>query len=183
MRSEASIPHSESVAAWSDQLLEEIGESLQGDDALPAVLDFLGGNPLRYLEEIRSLQTMDSSEAQGINSNFAPLVRRLEIMSQINAVGTAIERFLANNRSNISWENRRAIDINFKDRLNNARRLLREDPEDYLEEANQGSSYEQYMGQLGQKTFFSLTKREILDLILHQREYIRDLERTLKLKD
>ncbi|MCG8335532.1 MAG: VWA domain-containing protein [Proteobacteria bacterium] len=176
LRSEASIPHTGSVAAWSDQLLDEIGESLEGDEALPAILDFLNGNPLRYLEQIRNLQTMDSSEVQGINSSFAPLVRRLEIMSQINAVGTAIERFLANNRSNISWENRKAIDINFRDRLNSARRLLREDPEDYSEESSQGSSYEEYMGQLGQKSFFSLTKREIEEM----RDVIEQLVRKLK---
>ena len=138
--------------------------------------NFLNGNPLRYLEQIRNLQTMDSSEVQGINSSFAPLVRRLEIMSQINAVGTAIERFLANNRSNISWENRKAIDINFRDRLNSARRLLREDPEDYSEESSQGSSYEEYMGQLGQKSFFSLTKREIEEM----RDVIEQLVRKLK---
>jgi uncharacterized protein with von Willebrand factor type A (vWA) domain len=176
LRSEASIPHSASVSAWSDQLLDDIGETLEGDEALPAVLDFLNGNPLRFLEEIRNLQTMDSGEVKGINSNFAPLVRRLEIMSQINAVGTAIERFLANNRSSISWENRRAIDINFKDRLKNARRLLREDPEDYPEESSQGSSYEQYMGQLGQKTFFSLTKSEIEEM----RDVVEQLVRKLK---
>ncbi len=176
LRSEASIPHTGSVAVWSDQLLDEIGESLEGDEALPAILDFLNGNPLRYLEQIRDLQTIDSGDLQGINSSFAPLVRRLEIMSQINAVGTAIERFLATNRSNISWENRKAIDINFRDRLNNARRLLREDPEDYTENFSQGTSYEQYMGQLGQKTFFSLTKREIEEM----RDVIEQLVRKLK---
>ncbi|MBU2510599.1 VWA domain-containing protein [bacterium] len=176
LRSDTSIPHSDALASVMNQLLNDVQENLAGDEAFPAIIDFLSGNPLRYLEEIRKIKTQEIDTSQGINSSFAPLVRRLEIMSQINAISTAIERFMANNRSTISWENRKAMDSHFKDRLENARRMLREDPEEHMDEFAKGTSYEQYMGELGEKSFFSLTRKEIEEM----REVIEQLVRKLK---
>lgn len=176
LRSDISMPHSDSLASTMQTILESVQENLDGDEAFPAILDFLNGNPLRYLEQIRNIQTQEAETSQGVNSSFAPLVRRLEIMSQINAIGTAIERFLANNRSTISWENRSALNSHFKDRLENARRMLREDPEQQIDEFSTGTSYEQYMGELGEKSFFSLTRREIEEM----RDVIEELVRKLR---
>jgi uncharacterized protein len=176
LRSEISIPHSESLVEIMDQILEAVETNLEGDQAFPAIIDFLKGEPLKYLQEMRSLQEEQAEPAGGINSNFAPLVRRLEIMSQINAISAAVERFMAKNRSSINWEHRQAISVHFKERLESARRMLREEPEDYEEKLNQGESYEQYLGKLGEKTFFSLTRKEIEEM----RDIIEQLVRKLK---
>lgn len=176
LRSDISIPHSDSLVGWSEELLNNIEETLEGDQALPALIDYLRGNPLQYLEQVRGLQTIDAPTGQVINSNFAPLVRRLEIMSQINSISAAVTTFLANNRSNITWENRQALQADFSQKLNTARRMLREDPEEIVDDFSQGSSYEQYMDGLGEKTFFSLTKKEIEEM----REVVELLVRKLK---
>lgn len=176
LRSDTSIPHSNSLSDLMEKVLESVQDNLEGDEAFPAIIDFLSGDPLRYLNQIRSLQTETVDEIKGINSNFAPLVRRLEIMSQINAISAAIERFLAGNRSSISWENRRALDRHFKDRLDNARRMLREDPEEIVDEFDRGTSYEQYLGELGEKSFYSLTRKEIEEM----REVVEELVRKLR---
>ncbi len=176
MRSEISIPHSDSLTGVIDFVLESVEASLDGDQALPAVVDFLKGDPLNYLQEIRNLQNQQPDSAAGFNSNFGPLVRRLEILSQINAVSAAIDRFMIEHRTAISWENRKALSVHLKNRLENARRMLREEPEDYQEMQPQGESYEQYLGKLGEKTFFSLTRKEIEEM----RETIEQLVRKLK---
>lgn len=176
LRADTSIPHADALEDLTRKILESVQQTLEGDDAFEALIDFLRGDPLRYLEQIHQLQNQGAEPLQGLHSNFAPLVRRLEIMSQINAIGMAVERFLADNRSTISWENRRALDLNLRDRLEKARRMLREDPEDYPEEFPQGSSYDRYLGELGNKSFFSLTRKEIEEM----RDVIEQLVRKLK---
>ena len=176
LRSDISIPHAGSLQDVIDSVMAEMRDNLEGDDALAALLDFLEGDPLRYLEEMRHLQTMEATGVQAINTNFAPLVRRLEIMSQINAVGAAAERFMASNRASIPWENRQALAVHIRDRLNTAGRMLSREPEEVRDEFHRGSSYDQYMDQLGEKTFFSLSRSEIEEM----RDVIEELVRKLK---
>ncbi len=176
MRSDASIPHSDSLADKMEKVLDYVERNLDGNEAFQAIIDFLRGDPLRYLEEMRKLQTEEADVQQGLNSSYASLVRRLEIISQINAIAMAVERFLINNRSVINWDNRRDLNTHFSDRLENARRMLRENPEELKDEFNEGTSYEQYLGSLGEKSFFSLTKKEIEEM----RHVIEELVRKLK---
>lgn len=176
LRSDTSIPNSESLIDLMNKILESVEKNLDGNDAFQAIIDFLRGDPLAYLEEMRSLQEAGQDTPPGLNSNFGPLVQRLEILSQLNAISTAIERYLTNNRSSISWENRQALTTHYNDRLENARRMLREDPEDFIDPEAQVTSYDKHLNKLGERSFFSLTKKEVEDM----RDIIEQLVRKLK---
>jgi len=177
LRSELSIPHSNSVAELLEQTLQSIGEELQQDLSFQAILDFLRGNPLAYLDEIRRLQESSQGDAPAAMVNtFGPLVRRLQIMAQINAIGSAIAAFMAGNRQTIRWEDRKAMTVHFDERLENARRMLREDPEPYDAGLNRITSYERHLDQLGERSFFSLTRKEMEEM----RDVVEQLVRKLK---
>lgn len=177
MRSERSIPHSNSLQAPLEKALESIGEKFDQDTSFQSLLDFLRGDPLAYLEEMRRLQSdTDGDSPNGIVNTFGPLVRRLQIMAQINSIGDGIARFMAANRQTINWEDRKAMTIHYDERLDTARRMLREDPEPYDANLNRISNYEQHMNQLGKTSFFSLTRKEMEEM----RDIVEQLVRKLK---
>ncbi|MBU2648790.1 VWA domain-containing protein [bacterium] len=177
MRSDLSIPHSQSLEALMDKTLESISEEINQDASFQAILDFLRGDPLAYLEEMRRLQSdTDGDSPFGVVNTFGPLVRRLQIMSQINSIGNAIARFMAASRQSIGWEDRKAMTIHYDERLENARRMLREDPEPYDADLNRVTSYEKHLDQLGDKSFFSLTRKEMEEM----RDIVEQLVRKLK---
>jgi uncharacterized protein len=177
MRSELSIPHSASLEELMEQAMDSLGEELNQDASFQAVLDFMQGNPLAYLEEMRRLQSdMDGDAPAAMVNTFGPLVRRLQIMSQINSIGNAIASFMAANRQTVHWEDRKAMTIHFDERLENARRMLREDPQPYNADQNLITNYEQHMNKLGERSFFSLTKREMEEM----RDVVEQLVRKLK---
>ncbi len=176
MRSQSSIPHSDSLEKLIQEILTTVEKKMEDSEILQALLDFMAGDPLAYLEEMQQIQTAGDNAPEGINSGYAPLVRRLEIMAQITGINEAVGRFLAGNRLRISWEDRQALAAHFDERLENARRLLREDTRPFTEEINQVQSYEQHMNQLGDKSFFSLSKKEVEEM----REIVEQLVRKLK---
>lgn len=176
LRSEKSIPISGELSDKIDAVLELIEKQEHDDSAYMAIAELLKGNPLRYLEEMRSIQTDSSEAVSHMPNSFGPLVRRLQIMSQINSIGDTVARFMSSNLQSIPWDDRNALTTHFNDRLENARRMLREDPEPYNDELNQVTSYEQHMDQMGNRSFFSLSKKEVVEM----REIIAQLVRKLK---
>ncbi|MBT6613417.1 MAG: VWA domain-containing protein [Deltaproteobacteria bacterium] len=177
MRSELSIPHANALQELMEKTLDSLNEKLNQDPSFQSILDFLQGDPLAYLEEMRQLQSDTDGEApSGLPNTFGPLVRRLQIMSQINAIGDGIARFMANNRQTINWEDRKAMTIHYDERLDSARRMLREDPEPYDAGLKRVTSYDRHLNQLGEKSFFSLTKKEVEEM----RDIVEQLVRKLK---
>jgi hypothetical protein len=59
-----------------------------------------------------------------MGSNLGPMIQRLELMLQINAVEDTLMQFIADQRDRMHWETRRDLKELFDARLASARRLL-----------------------------------------------------------
>ena len=175
LRSQASIPHSDTLAKWMKMIMDSIKRKLDDDPVNQAIMDFITGDPLAYLEQMRDLETDGGDTTDESETGYGELMRRLQILSQINAIGAAASRYLAANRLRITYEERQALETHFQDRMDIAKRLLSED-EEPLERPQIKESYESHIDRLSDKSFFSLNKKEVDEM----REVVEQLVRKLK---
>jgi uncharacterized protein with von Willebrand factor type A (vWA) domain len=140
------------------------------------VLDFLGGDPQSFLERLQPGLLEGEGKGGGIGSNLGPMVQRLELMLQINAVAEALAQFLIDQRDRMHWETRRDLKELFDARLDSARRLLARQSRPFDDDRRTITSYQQHLDRLGEIHFASLTKKEVEGM----REVIEQLVRKLK---
>jgi len=175
LRSQSSIPHSDSLAKWIEMMMDSIKRRLEEDPANQAILDFVDGNPLAFLEQLRDLREEEYDASEDGDNGHGEMMRQLQILSQINAIGMGASRFLASNRLRIAYEERQALETHFQDRLDIARRLLGDDEESF-EKPRIMESYESHIDRLSDKSFFSLNAKEVEEM----REVVEQLVRKLK---
>ena len=169
--------------AFSEPLAEQIQDILQAlspegaeNKTFQTMLDFLGGEPLPFLEQLRQIGSNADDQNRGLGSNLGGVTQRLEIMLGLNAVEDALEQLLAEYRDQMNWEMRRDLKAHFEDRLGSARRLLTQDSHAYEDPSDKTLSYRKRLDQLGEIHFASLTKKETETM----REVIEQLVRKLK---
>lgn len=160
------------IAALLDALRRDGGE----DPGYPALLDFIGGDPLAFLEEMQQIQTEGDGASRGAGSNLGSVTRRLRVMLQLNGVQASMDQYLADHVNQIDWADRKGLQAHFNERLAVARRLLTRNPRPSRDDPPKAPSYEQYLAGLGEVSFAALTPREIEAL----REVIERLVRKLK---
>ncbi len=173
----------ESNIAQADPLSEQIQNTLQSftsrqddDGASQAVLDFLGGDPLSFLEQMQPGFAEGKGRGGGTGSNLGPMIQRLALMLQLNAAEDALAEYLANQRDQLPWEIRRDLKALFDARLESARRLLTSARRTFEDLTKKTISHRQHLDRLGEIHFASLTKKEVEGM----REVIEQLVRRLK---
>jgi uncharacterized protein with von Willebrand factor type A (vWA) domain len=181
LRQESNVAHADPLAQQIQNTLQELapkhnGPEHNGNDASQAVLDFLAGDPLPFLERMQRGFLEGDGNGGGMGSNLGPLVQRLDLMLQINAVGDSLAQFLIDQRSQMHWENRRDLKELFEARLASARRILTRQPQPFDDDSQITASYQQHLDRLGEVHFASLTKKEVEGM----REVIEQLVRKLK---
>jgi uncharacterized protein with von Willebrand factor type A (vWA) domain len=176
LRQDSSIVHSEPLAARIQEILESLPSKQKGNQAYQAVLDFLRGDPLRLLEQLRQVLSGENDRGGGMGSNLGAVVRRLELMLQINSFETELADYLAGQRSRMNWEIRRDLQENFRARMESARRLITQDRLHEDGAAAKKLTYRKHLDHLGEVHFASLTKKEVEEM----REVIEQLVRKLK---
>lgn len=150
---------SESPLAFLDEL-----KGGRPENEIPdAVLDFLAGNPLGFLELLQRLQNEESEERTKFN--LGPLANRLEVLVAINTVRDLVLRH-TEVRGNEGQINRR---------LERAFRLLMDEPPPENDGIRRLQAHEQHHA-LGERSFGSLSARELQEM----REVIGQLVRKLK---
>lgn len=180
LRQEAAIAHADPLAEQTQQTLQSLSSLAEENLASQALLDFLGGDPRSFLEQMR--QGFEDAGAEGgaagsgIGSNLGPMIGRLALMLQISAVGDALADYLIEQRDHLTWEIRRDLKELFDARLESARRLLTRGQVPFDEKAPAPVSYRQHLDRLGEIHFASLTKKEVESM----REAIEQLVRRLK---
>ncbi|MEA3224147.1 MAG: VWA domain-containing protein, partial [Thermodesulfobacteriota bacterium] len=108
--------------------------------------------------------------------NLGPLASRLGIMIRINNTRNTIFQFLEEDPLKFSRENRGYLSAHFNERLDGALRLLMHGSRPDNDGLKRVKSYEKHLKQLGERSFSSLTPREVEEM----RDVIEQLVRKLK---
>jgi len=176
LRENSGTVHLEPLSDLIQEIMETLENEYDIDSTFQAILEFLEGNPLSYLQEMRRIESEEGDRGSGAASNLGSLVRRLPVMFQLNNIQNSISQFLAGNRNRIVWEDRQALQEHFNGRLESARRLLTQHERSDEDFPGQTVSYEQRLNGLGEQSFSSLTQKEVEEM----REIIEQLVRKLK---
>jgi uncharacterized protein with von Willebrand factor type A (vWA) domain len=150
----------------AEEIMRPIKERVAGDEQQTAVVDFLSGDPLAFLELLQSIREMPTEG----RFNLGPLGKRLELMVALNKV-----RDLALQQIAIRGES--ALEGHINSRVRQAFSLLVEEPRLDNELIRRTEAHERYYKDLGDRPFGLLNQMEVLEV----REVIGRL--VLKLKD
>ena len=176
LRQEPNIAQTEPLSDHVRNILQSLAAGQDDDGAFQAVLDFLGGDPLSFFEQMQPVSAAGNQTGGGISSNLGPMVQRLSLMLQINAAGDALADYLTAQRDHLPYEIRRDLKELFDARLASARRLLTKERRPFGEKNRKTMSYQQHLDRLGETHFASLTIKEVEAM----REVIEQLVRRLK---
>jgi uncharacterized protein with von Willebrand factor type A (vWA) domain len=176
LRQDINLDETDPISNKMDEVLDQLQEQANGNRSHRAILDFLSGNPLPFLEIMRMIQTEEIDMSQGRKFNLGPLASRLEVMVQLNDVRSEINQLLDENSLHYASNTRRNLARRFNEQLENAYALLLREPRPHNDGLTQVKTHEQYLRQLGERPFTSLTQRELEQM----REIIDKLVRKLK---
>jgi len=179
LRQEPNISQADPLAEHIQNTLDTLGAGHGDDGAFQAVLDFLGGDPLSFLEQIQLEPAAGSQVDGGVGSNLGPMIQRLSLMLQINAAAEAVAEYLAAQRDQLPWELRRDLKALFDARLDSARRLLTREQRPFDDPAPQTTSHRQHLDRLGEIHFASLTRKEVEGMREVIEQFVRRLKDTL----
>jgi uncharacterized protein with von Willebrand factor type A (vWA) domain len=175
LRQEANLVHADPLAEQIQNTLEAITPE-QNSPVSQAILDFLGGNPLAFLEQLQQHTFAGNGKGGGMGTNLGPMLQRLQFMLEMGAVRDALTEFFTTHRDQINWETRRDLKELFDARLASARRMLTGGTRPSGDTVRKSSSYQQHLDRMGEIHFASLTKKEVEEM----REVIEQLVRKLK---
>jgi uncharacterized protein with von Willebrand factor type A (vWA) domain len=177
LRDEEDINGSEPIGPYKKELLLQIRQSADSEKLLPAVIEFLAGDPAGYIGMLQGIESgAEASGSGGIGSGMGAMVRRMHILLSLNKIRGAVSAFLFNNRDRIDWETREAVRRHFSRRADSAFRLMARNFFPYQKTHPKRNSYDRRLTLLGETPFTSLTRKEVAEM----RDAIRALVRKLK---
>lgn len=176
LRQESNITRADPLSEQVQNALQSIDTGKDDNPAFKSLLDFLGGDPLPFMEQMQPGLAGGSQANGGMGSNLGPMIQRLALMLQINSVDDALADYLTNQRDQLTWEIRRDLKALFDARLESARRLLAGERRPFDDQTRKTTSYRQHLDELGEIHFASLTRKEVESM----REVIEQLVRRLK---
>ena len=144
------------------------------DPVFDAVVDFMQGNPMALLREMRRIQTEE--EVTMLRFNLGPLGNRLNVMIQINKASSAAKALVEDNYAKSNSVARRELVAYFEERVAAARSILAYEPRPGDAGTKKTKTDEQKLKGLGEKSFSSFTREELEEM----REAIEKLVRKLK---
>lgn len=167
------------AAAHSDQINKAaamLKKQPHDNPIYDAVVDFLAGNPLALLQEMRRIQTESDDDSTPVRFNFGPLASRFNVLIQITKAASATGALLKENDLKMEPATRRDFAAYFEERLAAARSILMFEPRPGDIGTKKVKTHEQHLKDLGEKSFSSFTHQEIEEM----REAIDKLVRKLK---
>jgi uncharacterized protein with von Willebrand factor type A (vWA) domain len=141
-----------------------------------AVMDFLGGNPLPLLSEMRRIHQESDDSPAPTRFNFGPLASRFNVLIQITKAAAAAAALVEGKDLKIDDAARRNLAEHFEERLQAARSILMYEPRPGDTGTKKVKTYEQRARDLGEKAFSSFTHEEIEEM----RDAVDRLVRKLK---
>jgi hypothetical protein len=165
------------AASYAGQIKKAAGilKQMPHDDAVyDAVVDFMQGNPMSLLREMRRIQTEE--EVTMLRFNLGPLGNRLNVMIQINKAASAAKDLVEDNYAKTDSVAGRELAAYFEERVAAARSILAYEPHQGDSGTRKTKTEEQKIKGLGEKSFSSFTREEVEEM----REAIDKLVRKLK---
>ncbi|MCX5849529.1 MAG: VWA domain-containing protein [Deltaproteobacteria bacterium] len=165
------------AASHSEQIKEAAKtlKQMPHDNSIyDAVVDFLQGNPLALLREMRRIQ--NEEETAMLRFNLGPLGNRLNVMLQINKAASAANALVEDNYGKSDSAAGRELTDYFEERVASARSILMYEPNSGDTGTRKTKTDEQKLKGLGEKSFSSFNREEIEEM----RDAIDKLVRKLK---
>jgi len=176
LREDGGIKNSDSISNSVEEILSELKDTVEQNQTFSSILEFLAGDPLSYIEEVQNIQSQEQESGRGFGGNMGGMTGNLSIMLSIGSFREMVSQFLSSNRNRIGWEERQDLSEFFNRRLDSMLNLLTERQIPDRMETKRFPSYEKRMNSLGEKTFWTLTPKEVEEM----REVIAKLVRKLK---
>lgn len=155
----------EEEATPDTPFLDEILEMLRAEgnmDAMDqALIEFLGNDPLKFIEEAHKIHTQEEKAAKALRSNTTQLASRMEVMIKINQMKGKILAFLGGNHANIDETLRGKIKKSIDERFDNANRILNDEPRTKNDSLKEIKNHEKHYNTIGEVPFSSLSQQEI----------------------
>jgi hypothetical protein len=156
-------------------ILDRLKDQMGNDSINQAILEFLSGNPIAYLNELRRVENQEEQPTQSVKSNLSQLSGRLEIMLRINQARNRLVQ-IQEDRESILQTGRRSSAAHLIDRLDTASAMLTQEIRPYNDGLKEVKTHDRHYAGLGERSFASLTEKEIEDM----REVIKQLVRKMK---
>ncbi|MGB5219115.1 MAG: VWA domain-containing protein [Smithella sp.] len=153
------------AVSYSDQIKQAVEalKRLPHDNPIfDAVVDFLQGNPMALLQEMRRIQ--NEEEAAMLRFNLGPLGNRLNVMLQINKAASAAQALVEEHYAKTDSVAARELADHFEERVNTARSMLVYEPDQVETGTRKTKTEEQKLRGLGEKSFSSFTREEIEEM-------------------
>jgi uncharacterized protein with von Willebrand factor type A (vWA) domain len=176
LRQEPGISQGDPLSEQIENTLLTLAAEKNGNKTRQAVFDFLDGDPLPFLEQMQQGFMEGNGQGGGMGSNLGPMIQRLGLMLEVNAVDDMLTQFITDQRDQMPWETRRDLKELFDARLGSARRLLARQEQPFEDDSTKTLSYQQNLDRLGDIHFASLTRKEVAGM----RDAIDQLVRKLK---
>lgn len=165
-------PETEHLKTLMDQLQEDIpAEGLE-----QALLNFIAGDPMDYIQEVHAIHTQEEQEAKALKSNMSQLSSRLQVMLKINQMKSKVLQFLGDNHAIVDDSMRKDLENDISDRLDNALQLLNDEPRPDNYGLKEVKNHEKHYNSIGEVPFASLGQEEIEEV----RDVINKLVRKLE---
>ena len=172
----ADMTQSAALAEQIRQVTDILKKKPHDNPMFDTVVDFIAGNPLEFLKEMRRIQTVSDSDTQPTRFNFGPLAERFNVLIQITSTANAVTQLLQDPSLEISSTARNELALHFTERFNTARSILLYEPRPGDKNTKKVKAYEQRLKEMGERPFSSFTRQELTEM----REAIDKLVRKLK---
>ena len=177
LREDEVLVGADPIAEYRREILDQLMQEAEEDSPLPALIEFLDGNPAPFLEMLKSLESEGQEGTnQGPGSNLGAMVRRVNVLLNIGRTGNALSAAIQGTRDRIPWETRDGLSQHFDRRLESAQRLLTRQRPAAPSKKRRSPSYDRRLIRMGAVPFTSLTPKEVQEM----RDVIRELVRKLK---
>jgi uncharacterized protein with von Willebrand factor type A (vWA) domain len=158
-----------------EEILKNLRNQDKGDTIEDAIVDFLSGDPLLFLEKLQQLRNLEEVSSRALKSNLSGLSGRLEIMLEINRTRSRILQFMEG-KTGLTGNGTEGKEVEyFNRRLDNALNMLTEEVKPDNESLKRVNDQETDKKGLGEKFFSSLTQSEVEEM----REVVRQLVRKI----
>jgi len=164
---------------WNRQIqdaAQALKEKPHDTPVYDAVVDFLAGNPLPLLTEMRRIHTESDDQPSGLRFNFGPLASRFNVLMQITGAGAGVAGLIKDNFFHVSPQTLRELSDHFAERLAAARSILMYEPHPGDQVTRKITTQEQRFRNLGEKSFSTLSRQEVEEM----RDVVDRLVRKLK---
>ncbi|MDM8517614.1 VWA domain-containing protein [Desulfobacterales bacterium HSG16] len=155
-------------------IIENLRDREGEDDIDRAIIDFLSGDPISYLDHITRIRTSEKTNSQVLKSNMDSLSKRLSVMIKLNRMKERVMGPLPDAEEGDGQ--RLGVRKHIDKRLETARAMLSEDPRPENESIKQVKSKDRGDQSLGEQPFTSFSQEEIEKM----RHVIDHLARKLK---